>query len=82
MADLSGRIPGCGAVAVPALGAYNFSGNDGFNGNEGNDTIRGGAGGDWMRGGAGNELFFHGGSLQWLGGLQSARILSSRARLP
>jgi Ca2+-binding RTX toxin-like protein len=45
-----------GAVAVPAEDAYNFSGNDGFNGNEGNDTIRGGAGGDWMRGGAGNDL--------------------------
>ena len=45
-----------GAVAVPAQGTYNFSGNDGFNGNEGNDTIRGGAGGDWMRGGAGNDV--------------------------
>lgn len=45
-----------GVVAVPAQGAYNFSGNDGFNGNEGNDTIRGGAGGDWMRGGAGNDV--------------------------
>ena len=44
-----------GAVAMPAQDAYNFSGNDGFNGNEGNDTIRGGAGGDWMRGGAGND---------------------------
>ena len=45
-----------GAVAVAAQGIYNFSGNDGFNGNEGNDTIRGGEGGDWMRGGAGNDL--------------------------
>jgi Ca2+-binding RTX toxin-like protein len=45
-----------GAVAVPAQGAYNFSGNDGFNGNEGNDTMRGGAGADWLRGGAGNDV--------------------------
>ena len=43
-------------AAVSTQGAtYNFSGNDGFQGNDGNDSIRGGGGGDWLRGGAGDD---------------------------